>query len=392
MSLNRVDFSAHEMEWVEGSRLALNTVASCYHVNPTMIGLLDNANYSNVREFRRMLYGDTLGPLIAQVEDRLNTFYVPTVDDRPGLYCEFNIDEKLQGSFEEQTSAIQSAVGAPWMSRNEARALRNMPAIPGGDEIVTPLNVLVGGQASPTDSAPSSVPAAASRAELGTKAGNLIELKARITERQTAKLHQVLTSFFDRQGKAVLTRLGAGSEDWWNHDRWNTELASDLHATALAVTSTLGKSEAHALGYSEDDYTPDATINYLQAVAERYADNINTTTHGQLQAAVDDPELDPASVFDQASSSRAPGIASGMGAFLAGFATNEAASQIARAHDVEPTKTWITGPNPRPDHAELNGETVGIDDTFSNGQAWPGSASSDPADSCGCNCSVSIDL
>ena len=85
------------MEWVEGSRLALNTVASVYHVNPTMIGLLDNANYSNVREFRRMLYGDTLGPVIAQIEDRLNTFYVPLVDPRPSVYVEFNIDEKMQG-------------------------------------------------------------------------------------------------------------------------------------------------------------------------------------------------------------------------------------------------------------------------------------------------------
>jgi phage portal protein BeeE len=128
MTINRVDFSAHEMEFIEGSRLALNTVASVYHVNPTMIGLLDNANYSNVREFRRMLYGDTLGPMIAQIEDRLNTFYVPLVDPRPSVYVEFNIDEKLQGSFEEQTSALQSSVGRPWMTANEARALRNMPA------------------------------------------------------------------------------------------------------------------------------------------------------------------------------------------------------------------------------------------------------------------------
>lgn len=393
MTLGRVDFSAHEMEWVEGSRLALNTVASAYHINPTMIGLLDNANYSNVREFRRMLYGDTLGPIIHQIEDRLNTFYVPEVDDRAGVYVEFNIEAKLQGSFEEQTAAIQSAVGRPWMTADEARALRNMPHVEGGDQLVTPLNVLVGGQASPRDSAPPAAAAAARRAELGTKAGNLYELKARITDRQTEKLAQVLADFFDRQGRAVLARIGADSESWWNQERWNGELAADLHAAALSVTATLGKSEAHALGFSEDDYTPEATVNYLQAVADRYADNINTSTHGQLQAALDsDGEIEPSSVFQTASDSRAPAVAAGVGAFLAGFATNEAASQIARVHDVEPTKTWETGPNPRPEHARMDGETVGIDDEFSNGQAWPGSASADPADSCGCNCSVSINL
>jgi HK97 family phage portal protein len=388
MSLARVDFSAHEMEWVEGSRLALNTVASVYHINPTMIGLLDNANYSNVREFRRMLYGDTLGPVIAQLEDRLNTFYVPLIDDRPGIYVEFNIDEKLQGSFEEQTSAIQAAVGAPWMTRDEARALRNLPAIDGADELVTPLNVLVGGQASPSDSAPpSSAPAAASR-QLNTRPGNLLLLKARVTDRQTAKLNEILSAFFARQGKSVLSAIGSGRADWWDQDRWNSELSSDLHATALSITSVLGKSEAHALGYTADDYHPEATLHYLQAVCDRYADNINTTTKSQLDDELGDPDGQPSLVFDQATSSRAEGISQGMGTFMAGFATTEAASQIARAHDVEPTKTWVTGPNPRPEHAALDGETVGMEEPFSNGLMWPGAAGGDAAEVAGCNCTV----
>jgi hypothetical protein len=356
-------------------------------VNPTMIGLLDNANYSNVREFRRMLYGDTLGPIIASIEDRLNTFYIPLVDPRPGVYCEFNIDEKLQGNFEEQQAALSSSVGRPWMTANEARALRNMPSIEGqgADELVTPLNVLVGGQASPTDAAP---PPKA----LGTKTGNLFLLKARVTERQVNKLNDVLAAFFARQGKSVLSAIGSGRDDWWDHDRWNSELAQDLHATYFAVTRILGTEEARALGFSDDDYDPLATVNYLQAVADRYANNINTTTHSQLQQAVKDPDLDPASVFTEATDSRAAGIATGMGTFLAGFATSEAAQQIARTHDVSPSKTWMTGTNPRESHAQMDGETVGIDDTFSNGLSWPGAAGSDAAETANCNCSVLITL
>lgn len=386
MSLTRVDFSAHEMEYIEGSRLALNTVASCYHVNPTMIGLLDNANYSNVREFRRMLYGDTLGPVIAQIEDRLNTFYVPTVDDRAGVYVEFNIDEKLQGSFEEQTAAMSSSVGRPWMTANEARALRNMPALAdqGADLLVTPLNVLTGGQASPRDSAPPPEPAKA-------RPANLFSIKAKVTQRHVDKLNEVLAAFFARQGKSVLARIGAERDDWWDAERWDAELAKDLHATYYAVTSLLGSDEARALGFKDSDYNPDATINYLEAVAARYASNVNDTTHQQLTAAMKDPEQEPASVYDQADT-RAAGIAIGMGTFLAGFATNEAASQIARTHDVQPTKTWITGLNPRADHAALDGETVGINQTFSNGLSWPGAAGGDAADVANCNCSVAINM
>jgi hypothetical protein len=38
-----------------------------YFINPTMVGILDNANYSNVREFRKALYGDNLGPEIERI-------------------------------------------------------------------------------------------------------------------------------------------------------------------------------------------------------------------------------------------------------------------------------------------------------------------------------------
>lgn len=379
MTLTRVDFNAHEMEFIEGARLALNTVASAYHIPPPMVGLLENANYSNVREFRKMLYGDTLGPVIAEIEDRLNTFAVPMFDDRPDVYVEFNIAEKLQGNFEEQTAALSSAIGRPWMTADEGRATANMPAL-GGDaaELVTPLNVLVGGQASPRDSAPPK------GFEVGTKAGNLFALKARATEKQGEQVAAVLRKFFARQGKAVLSAIGAGG-DWWDAKRWDAELTKDLHAVAVSVTAVLGKAEAESLGF-DDGFDPDLTLNYLKAVAERYATNINATTKSQLENAITAEDAEPSAVFEKATTSRADGVSVGVTTFLAGFAAHEAAQQIARANDVTPTKTWVAGTNPRPAHAAMDGQTVGLDENFPDGSKWPGSG----PDSAGCNCSLVI--
>src|SRR5690606_15600615 len=142
MELKSTRFSAREEEWLEAAKLSLATVAQVYHVNPTMVGQTDDANYSNVREFRKMLYGDTLGPTIAMVEDRLNTFFMDMLGEKKGRYVEFNVQEKLQGSFEEQTTALMSAVGGPWMTRAEARAMQNLPEIEGADELIVPMNVL----------------------------------------------------------------------------------------------------------------------------------------------------------------------------------------------------------------------------------------------------------
>jgi HK97 family phage portal protein len=159
MELKSSRFSAKDEQYVEGNKLSLETVAQVYHINPTMVGLLDNANYSNVREFRRMLYGDTLGPYLAQFEQRINTRLVRRVAARPdATYVEFNLNAKLAGSFEEQGAVLQTAVGGPWMTRNEARAKQNMPAIEGGDELILPLNLGQNGDQNPTPAAPPNEP------------------------------------------------------------------------------------------------------------------------------------------------------------------------------------------------------------------------------------------
>lgn len=151
MELKRVGFNSADEQWADSVKISLETVAQVYQVNPTMVGVLDSANYSNVKEFNRSLYTNTLGPLLRMIESRLNAFVLPLLEAEEGQYVEFNVEEKLRGSFEEQATVTSQAVGAPWMTRNEARRMRNLPAVEGGDDLVTPLNVLTGGQANPQD-------------------------------------------------------------------------------------------------------------------------------------------------------------------------------------------------------------------------------------------------
>ena len=136
---------ASDEQVVDVAKLSLATVASAFHVNPTMVGLLDNANYSNVREFRRSLYGDSLGPIIKRVETALNAFLLPMVgEDTSKVYIEFNLEEKLRASFEEEAEIITKAVGGPWLTVNEARARKNLPTVDNGDELIVPLNTVQG--------------------------------------------------------------------------------------------------------------------------------------------------------------------------------------------------------------------------------------------------------
>lgn len=387
MTINRLGFSAREDEWSEVAKVALATVAAVYHVNPVMVGILDNANFSNTKEFRKMLYSETLGPLLAMIEDRLNTFLVPRIATSQSAYVEFNIEEKLQGDFEEQAALMSTSTGAPWMTRNEARALRNLPAIEGGDTLVTPLNVLIGGQASPRDSGTQNENAAPVR----VKSAGRISAKAHQSETYEAKADEVMRAFFERQSKSVLSALGAKGTDWWDEERWNDELASDLLAVALTVTAEIGKSTATQMGFDPDAYDVDRTQAFLREVAKSRAGAINSTTRDQVQAILDGegPEVaeGPAHVFDVAEDSRSSAIAGTLTTTFVAFATVEAARQAAPSA----TKTWLVmSGRPRPEHAALDGETVGIDDLFSNGAKWPGDPVLGADGVAGCTCDVEI--
>lgn len=158
MKLTQVGFSATDSQWLEGTKLALVQVAAAYHVTPAMVGSTEGVTYANMREFRRMLYGETLGPLLKRIEDRLNAFLLPMLGAGDDTYVEFNVEAKLRGSFEEQAAVLQAATGGPWMTRNEARKVNNLPAVEGGDELIVPLNLSTNAEADtepdPTDDEP----------------------------------------------------------------------------------------------------------------------------------------------------------------------------------------------------------------------------------------------
>jgi HK97 family phage portal protein len=153
MELKSNRFSAKDEQFVEASKLSLSTCAQVYFINPTMVGLLENANYSNVREFRKALYGDNLGPEIERIQQRINRKLVPRLADPDTTYVEFNLQTKLAGSFEEQSDLLTKAIGGPYMTRNEGRSRLNMPSIDGGDELIVPLNVTANGDQNPTPAA-----------------------------------------------------------------------------------------------------------------------------------------------------------------------------------------------------------------------------------------------
>lgn len=378
-------FTPADLDDIEARRLTDIEVASLFHIAPEMVGARQG-NYSNMEAFRQSLYRDNLGPYIDGWEQAV----APLVDvfGKPGQYIEAFLDAKLRGSFEEQAKTFQTSVGAPVMTRNEARAKMNLPNVGGGDELVTPLNVLIGGQASPTDAGSQNERSKPVQVKAPAPIDSW-EYTPEIGQATTVKL----AATFERQSKVVLPVIGKATEtidgfpEWWDGVRWNRELADDLYRIAVQYSPEIGRAQTEALGVDPSEYVPELTYAYLKQVARSRAALINSKTLEALQVAL--AEGAPvADVFKEAVDVRSIVAGAAFAAFVASWTAKEVGQQILGG---QAWKQWhVTSGNPRDSHAAMDGETVPFDARFSNNQSWPGDSSAGVDETAGCMCGVSI--
>lgn len=118
-------FSAKDSEYIAGREFSLDVVATVYNIPLAVLSRKNTATFASMREFRKMLYVDTLGPWSARIEKTVDQQLVKDFND-PDLFVEFNIEEKLQGDFEESAAAIRQHVQVPDMSVNGSRKIQNL--------------------------------------------------------------------------------------------------------------------------------------------------------------------------------------------------------------------------------------------------------------------------
>jgi HK97 family phage portal protein len=144
MTFKPVVASMVDSEAIASWKLSREEVARAYHIPLPMVGILDHATFSNVKEQHRHLYQDCLGPWLTMLQEELELCLLREFPDPDRYYFEFNLLDKLSGSFEEQATAYQQACGRPWMTVDEVRVRQNLTQL-GGDasRVAMPLNLSV---------------------------------------------------------------------------------------------------------------------------------------------------------------------------------------------------------------------------------------------------------
>lgn len=404
MEIKTVQFNSRDAQYVEAAKLSREDCAAVFHVNPGMIWPGSGQTYASARDNARALYNDCLAPILMQATDRINMTILPRIGEPEKNYVAYDITIKTEGTYEEKITTLSSAVGAPFLSRNEARARLDLPAIEGGDELITPLNVLTGGLASPRDTDPTverynSMTVDQARKVLGLKSKATRKARGKPTEDEEEKIAAVYKAFFKRQAKSILPKIGAKA-DWWDEERWNNELTDDLYDEAFKISTAAGKEAVESLWGKDGKYHPDWTEEYVKKMCRRRAEMVNQKTYEELMDAIDDAletedalKATPEGVFENAEENRSASAGAAFACALIGWTVLEACQQNdSRGDNVY--KTWIvTSSNPRASHAQMNGETVQYDEPFSNGAMWPGDIDNlDVEEVANCQCIIEIEI
>lgn len=149
-----VAHNAHEAELIEQRKLTREEVAGVYDIPPPMIGILDNATFSNITEQHKMLFTTIVRPWLTLIEE---SFKAQVIDPEPafqGLFVEFDLAEVLRGDKVKEINALKIAVQSGLMTVNEARQVLNLPKFSGSglewcDKPLIPVNNLASRPADP---------------------------------------------------------------------------------------------------------------------------------------------------------------------------------------------------------------------------------------------------
>lgn len=141
--LNNGEFSAFPTSTAEDAQLiealgaSVADVARWFGVSPLLLGDLSRGTYSNLAADNAAFYQRSVRPLLDMLEQELNAKLFP---GDQSTYCEFMTQAVLAGDPAQEQAILNGYIQSGVMTRSEARERLNLPAIPGLDEPLAPVN------------------------------------------------------------------------------------------------------------------------------------------------------------------------------------------------------------------------------------------------------------
>ncbi|MCJ2033162.1 phage portal protein [Methylobacterium sp. J-068] len=153
LTLNSVD-----LQYLELRRHQVLEIARVFRVPPHMLAEMDRATHANSEELGLQFVAYCIRPWCDLIEGALSRVLFSEAE-RDTHFVEFQLDDLLRGNILQRFDALNKAIGGPWLTPNEGRAVENRPDIEGGSKLNLPQGV-----AAPSDAPATAEPHANLRA------------------------------------------------------------------------------------------------------------------------------------------------------------------------------------------------------------------------------------
>jgi len=126
-----------QLQYIEEQKLSVEQIARIFGVPPHLIGAMDKPTYASVEQQSIEFVRYTIGPYVNMLEQSINKALL----DTPYIY-RYNLNAFERGDIGSRYRSYAVGRQWGWLSVNDVRTFEDMNTIDGGDEYLTPLNMI----------------------------------------------------------------------------------------------------------------------------------------------------------------------------------------------------------------------------------------------------------
>ncbi len=421
-----------DMQFVDLQKMSIRSLLAAYGIQPVMLGIHEDSNYSNATEQRRAFWIDCMIPRLRKIESVLNERLAPLYG--PDIYVAYDLNgvEEMKEDQKAKAERDQIHVGAGIKTINEVRAEMDLSPVPWGDTWNAPFGLMpIESHTAPIAPAGEEIdeeeeidekpeveePKKAAHVDKGyvRRTGTWVKFKAH-TEAIERRWFPPIRRLFSDQEREVIANLRQHWEVKARHIRLNKvkDMRQDLSVILfergearklfqktgrklleLALNASAEKEiKDHDLEIQFSVQNPKVST-WLSNKAFKFANAVNLTTEEALRVelveavnlgeSIAEVEKRIEEVFDIARGPRTQMIAR----TEVISASNEGAQAAYEQSGIVKGTEWVSSRDAkvRESH-QIDGETINMGFTFSNGLKYPGDPSGEAEDVINCRCTI----
>jgi HK97 family phage portal protein len=190
MKAEALQINPRDAQFLESARFHVEDIARIFRMPPHMVGDLSRGTFSNIEHLSIEYVTNTLMAWIRRLESALRRRVTNVRGPRFSVKIQF--EGALRGDTESRFNAYAVGRQWGWLSPNDIRRLEDLPPIAGGDEYLSPLNMVPLGtpppesepDPTPEEEAPRELPEDNSRGLLEATRLPLLDAAARLLEKE----------------------------------------------------------------------------------------------------------------------------------------------------------------------------------------------------------------